>query len=285
MTGGTASGSAFLSPDGPLTGASTTVFWIFASATFLMVAASLGLAGREALRLGSTLPLVVFASAALWLPNEPFIDAALGFQYAVDAPATVFTLAGRVIPVSVLGVGAMFFLFTWFVYRMILSGTPTRRIVTVAVVAGVIDWPLEWLAIHYNVFEYYGDNPSRILGLPLTSMVQNCFVYVAMGSVLALCAPYMRGWRTLLFLPVIPGCYYTVALMCTWPAYLAFHAEWPTGVFVPLALIAGAMNAYIPLMLLRIATDRQRAGAAAGPGPAPGATAPSPAPPALPVGA
>lgn len=265
MTVGTGAGSAFLAPDGPLTGVSTTVFWIFASATFLMVAASVSLAAREALRLRSTLPLVVFASAALWLPNEPFIDSALGFQYAADAPATIFTLTGRVIPVSVLGVGAMFFLFTWVVYRMILSGTPTRRIVTVAVVAGVIDWPLEWLAIHFHVFEYYGDNPSRILGLPLTSMVQNCFVYVAMAAVLALCTPYMKGWRALLFLPVIPGCYYTVAFLCTWPAYLALHAELPTGVFLPLALVAAAMNMYIPLTLLQIATGRQRAIAATPP--------------------
>ncbi len=275
MTGGSASGSAFLAPDGPLTGSSTTVFWIFASATFLMVAASLGLAVREALRLRSVLPLVVFASAALWLPNEPFMDAALGFQYASDAPATMFTLAGRVIPVSVLGVGAMFFLFTWIVYRMILSGTPTRRIVTVAVAAGVIDWPLEWLAIHHNVFEYYGDNPSRIFGLPLTSMVQNCFLYVAMAAVLALCAPYMKGWRALLFLPVIPGCYYAVAFLCTWPAYLALHAGWPAGVFLPLALVAAAMNAYVPLTLLRIATDRHRAGNATPPATA--ASAPVPA--------
>jgi hypothetical protein len=248
--------SGFLDPSGPLTGASTTVFWIFAGATFLMVAASILVAGREALRLRSTLPLVLFASAALWLPNEPYLDALGGFQYAADAPATLFTLAGRPIPVSALGIGAMFFLFTWFIHRLILSGASDQRIVTVAVLAGLIDWPLEMLAIHYDVFEYYGHNPARVLGLPLTSMVQNCFLYVFMACVFTLAVPLLKGWRALLFLPVIPGCYFCVALLCTWPAYLAFHSEWPTAVFLPLALAAAAMNAYIPLAMLRLPAIR-----------------------------
>lgn len=251
--------AGFLDPPGPLTGASSTVFWIFAGATLLMVAGSVAVGVGETWRRRSILPLVVFLSATLWLPNEPFIDTVLGFQYASDAPATMFTLAGRVIPLSVLGVGAMFTMFTWFVFRLIESGATRGRIVLVCVVAGVIDWPLEWMAIHWNVFEYYGDNPSRILGLPLTSMVQNCFLYAFMGSVLALCAPYLTGWRALLFLPVIPGCYYTVALMCTWPHYVALHAGWPHGVFWPLTLVAAAANAFIPLALLTIVTDRRAA--------------------------
>lgn len=246
--------SGFLDPAGPLTGANTTVFWIFAAATFAMVAASVLIAARETWRMRSTLPLVVFLSAALWLPNEPFIDVVLGFQYASDAPATMYIEAGRPIPVSVLGVGAMFFIFTWLIYRLVQAGAPLSKIVGIAVVAGVIDWPLEMLAIHYNVFEYYGDNPSRILGLPLTSMVQNCFVYVFMAAVLVFCAPHMKGWRSLLFLPVIPGCYYAMALLCTWPAYLALHLEAEPVVFLPLAVVAAAMNAYIPIALLRFAT-------------------------------
>jgi hypothetical protein len=250
--GTSTSAAGFLNAVAPLTGSNTTVFWVFAGATFAMVAASILVAGRETVRLRSPLPLLLFASAALWLPNEPLIDTVLGFQYAADAPATLFTLMGRPVPVSALGIGAMFFLFTWFVYRLILRGVATRRIVLIAVLAGVIDWPLEMLAIHYNVFEYYGHNPSRILGLPLTSMVQNCFIYVLMASVFALCAPHLRGWRMLLFLPVIPGCYLGGALLCTWPAYLALHADWPTAAFLPLALLAAAMNAYVPLVLLRL---------------------------------
>jgi hypothetical protein len=254
--------SGFLDPPTPLTGASSTVFWIFASATMLMVAGSVAVALRETVRLRSALPLIVLVSATLWLPNEPFIDTVLGFQYASDAPATMFTLAGRVIPLSVLGVGAMFAMFTWFLFRLIEGGASRGRIVAVCVVAGVIDWPLEWMAIHWNVFEYYGDNPSRILGLPLTSMVQNCFLYIVMACVLVLAAPHLKGWRALLFLPVLPGCYYAVALLCTWPHYLALHAGWPDGVFWPLTLVAAAANAYIPLALLGIVTERRDAAAA-----------------------
>jgi hypothetical protein len=211
----------------------------------------------------------------LWLPNEPFIDTILGFQYAADAPATMFTLAGRELPITVLGVGAMFFIFTWLIYRLILAGASRTKVVAVAVVAGIIDWPLEWLAIHNHLFEYYGHNPSRILGLPLTSMVQNCFVYVFMASVLVLCAPHMKGWRALLFLPVIPGCYYADALLCTWPAYIALHAAWPAAVFIPLAIVAGAMNAYIPLSMLGFVS---RHVASAKLAPVAKRTAPAPAP-------
>jgi hypothetical protein len=250
--------SGFLDPSGPLTGADATVFWIFAGATFAMVGASVLIAAREAVRLRSWLPVVLFVSAALWLPNEPFIDAILGFQYASDAPAELYTLSGRVIPVSALGIGAMFFLFTWFVHRMIVAGESLGRIVAVCVVAGVIDWPLEILAIQYDVFEYYGDNPSRIFGLPFTSMVQNCFLYLFMASVFTLAAPHLKGWRALLFLPVIPGCYYAVALLCTWPAYLALHAEWQPAIFLPLAVVAAAMNAYVPIAMLRFTIEHRR---------------------------
>jgi len=251
--------SGFLDPAGPLTGSSTAFFWVFAAATMTMVAASVVIAAREAVRMRAVLPLVVFASGALWLPNEPFIDTILGFQYASDAPGTLFTLVGRPIPLTALGIGAMFFLFTWFIYRLVLSGRPLTTIVAVAVIAGVIDWPLEMLASHYNVMEYYGDNPSRIFGLPLTSMVQNCFLYVFMAAVLLLCAPHLKGWRALLLLPVLPGCYYAVALLCTWPAYVALHAGASTGLFLTLALVAAAMNVYIPITLLRIVTRRASA--------------------------
>ncbi|WP_158276767.1 hypothetical protein [Paraconexibacter algicola] len=251
--------SGFLDPAGPLTGSNDTVFWIFAGATFVMVAASVIIAIREAVTLRSHLPILLLVSATIWLPNEPFIDQILGFQYADDAPAELFTLAGRVIPVSALGIGAMFSLFTWFIHRMIVNGRSYRDIVVVAVVAGVIDWPLEIMAIQADVFHYYGDNPTRIFGLPLTSAVQNCFLYVFMASIFTLAAPYLRGWRSLLFLPVIPGCYYAVALLCTWPAYLALHAEWPTAVFLPLGLIAAAMNALIPLAMLRFTFDHRAA--------------------------
>jgi hypothetical protein len=61
----------------------------------------------------------------------------------------------------------------------------------------------------------------------------------------------MKGWRGLLFLPVIPGCYYAMALLCTWPAYLALHLQASTAVFLVLALASAAMNAYIPLALMR----------------------------------
>lgn len=251
--------SGFLDPGTPLTGSSSTVFWIFAGATMLMVVASVVIAVGETYRTRTILPLVVFASATIWLPNEPFIDTVLGFQYAADAPGTMYIEAGRPIPLSVLGVGAMFAIFTWVIYRMIVSGTPTSRIVTIAVVAGIIDWPLEWMAINNDVFEYYGDNASRIFGLPLTSMVQNCFLYIFMASVVALCAPYLKGWRALLFLPVIPGCYWTVAFMCTWPHYLALHTGAPAAVFWPATLISAFLNAAIPLALLGIVRERRPA--------------------------
>ena len=260
--------SGFLNLPGSLHG-NHTVFWLFSAATIGMVVVSVVLVAYETRRTRSLLPLVVFASAALWLPNEPFVDAILGFQYATNSPVVLFTLWHRVIPLEVIGVGAMFFIFPWAIYRMVLAGVSRAWIVGVMVVAGLIDWPLEWVAIHWHVIEYYGHNPSRILGLPLTSMVQNCFIYALMAAAVLLAAPDLKGWRALLFLPVIPGVYLGGAALCTWPAYLALHADWPTGVFIPLALISALMNAYIPLGLLSIAAQRSRTSVAEVPSDAP----------------
>lgn len=244
--------SGLLALPGPLHG-NPNVFWSFSAATIAIVVVSVALVAYETNRLRSPLPLVVFASAALWLPNEPFVDAILGFQYATNSPAVLFTLWHRVIPLEVIGVGAMFFIFPWAIYRMVLAGFPQARIVAIMLLAGVIDWTMEWPAIHWHVFEYYGHNPSRILGLPLTSMVQNCFIYALMAAAILLAAPYLRGWRSVLFLPVIPGIYLGGAVLCTWPAYLALHGGWPTAAFLPLAVLSAAINGYVPLAALRFA--------------------------------
>lgn len=243
----------FLDPPHPLA-TNTLAFWAFTGATMLMVVTSIVVAVVETYRLRSPLPAVTFLSAALWLPNEPFVDAILGFQYAKDSPVILFTLWGRVIPLEALGIGAMFFLFPWAIYRMTLRCIPIERIVAVCIVAGIIDWPLEWSAIHWHVFEYYGNNPSRVFGLPATSMAQNCFIYALMAAAILMADPHLRGWRTLLFIPVIPGVYLGGATLCTWPAYLALHANWPTSLFLVLAAVSTAMNVYIPMSVLAIAS-------------------------------
>ena len=249
--------SGFLDLPAPLSG-SHTVFWLFSGATMVLVAVSIALVVRETVRLRTALPVVVFLSAALWLPNEPYMDAILGFQYASNSPAVLFELSGRVIPLGALGIGAMFFIFPWTIYQMVLKQVSMNRIIAICIAAGVLDWIMEWSAIHWKVFEYYGNNPSRILGLPFTSMVQNCFIYALMAAAIILAAPYLKGWRASLFIPVIPGVYLGGATLCTWPAYLALHAAWPTGVFLILALGAAAMNAYIPITVLQIAADHQQ---------------------------
>lgn len=66
-------------PSGPAPRCRPSGLRIFSTATFLMVAGSVILAIRQAIRLRPMLPMVVLISATLWLPNEPFIDAFLGF--------------------------------------------------------------------------------------------------------------------------------------------------------------------------------------------------------------
>ena len=241
-------------PDAPNTlSANTTAFWAFSIATALMVVASVVVAVVETYKLRSPVPAVVFASAALWLPNEPVVDAIIGFHYAADSPIILFTLWGRAIPLGVLGVGAMFFLFPWAIYRLVIHRAPMVRIVAVCLAAGIIDWFMEWAAIHWQLFDYYGNNPLRVLGLPTTSMAQNCFIYALMAAAILVAAPRLQGWRALLFLPVMPGLYLGGAALCTWPAYLGVHTHWPTIVVVALAAVSTATNVYIPLSTLTIA--------------------------------
>ena len=83
-------------------------------------------------------------------------------------------------------------------------------------------------------------------------VVQNCFIYALMAASILVAAPHLRGWRYLAFIPVIPGLYLGGAALCTWPAYLALHAGWPTPVFLALAVLSAAMNVYLPLSALTI---------------------------------
>ena len=205
-----------------------------------MVVVAVAMAVVETRRLRTALPLVVFASATLWLPNEPFVDAILGFQYASRLPGRSCSSCGDAsmplevdrrrrdvlhLPVGDLPDGAA---------RGDDAAGSSRSASSPASSTGCMEWP----AIHWNVFEYYGDNPSRILGLPITSMVQNVLPLRVHGGRDPVRGAAPEGLARAAVPAGDPGLLpRRPRLLCTWPAYLALHAGWPTGVFLPLAIV------------------------------------------------
>jgi hypothetical protein len=234
---------------------------ITGAALTLLAIAVLALA-FETRRVRQALPLIVFLSAMTWLPFEAFVDIPMALWHAAGNPLIAMHVLDRPLPVYVEATGAAFFLGGYGIYRLILRGASLRSILAVAVALGVLDYVLEMTCSHFHIIEYYGHNPARVLGLPIYAMVQNVGVYIVQAWVILTLAPHIRGWRGLLFLPAMPSAYIAYAFGCTFPAYIVVQSSASAIVAWPAIVIATAMNAIVPIVILRsraVAELRERA--------------------------
>lgn len=241
-----------LSPPGPLV-TTSTAGWAFLIGCAAIMVVAIPYCAHLTLKTRTVLPLAVFLSAMTWLPFEGYMDTLMGVQYAGNQPAIAYHIFGRPVPLATAAAGGMFFLGGWFVYRLFLAGASIRTIMVWLIPYGLVDWLLEMVGSHYHVMGYY-NNDSLVLGLPVYSVVQNTFLYVVFGWMILVLAPYVKGWRAVLFLPVIPGAYFAYTLGCTWVAFMAVHTDAPPLVAWPAFTLATAMNLAVPLLLMNSRT-------------------------------
>lgn len=231
--------------------ADPTAAWTFLAGCGLIMVVAIPVCIAVTARTRSALPVAVFLSAMTWLPFEAFVDTPMGVQYASNNPAIAYTMFGRHIPLAVAATGGLFFLGGYGVYQLFLRGASIRKLTVLLIALGVVDWLIEMLGSQFHVMQYYGHNYSRIFGLPLYAVFQNALLYVLLGWMILVLAPHLKGWRALLFLPVMPGTYIAYCFGCTWPAYIAVQASAPPLAAWPAFLACVAMNIAVPIMLLK----------------------------------
>lgn len=234
--------------------------WVFTGFCAVLAVVVLGWSAWMAVRRRDGLPLTLMAGGAMCGLLEPSGDILGLTWHPSDTPLIAFTLLGRHIPAYVPIGEAMFFALGGYgAYRLFLQGRPVRSVVILMAAFSAFDAAMEMLATQFGVFTYYGDNPSRIFGLPLYALVQNGGLAIVIGWVALVIAPHLRGIRWLAAPLVVPGAFAAYVIACTWPVYLALNAQAPGAVVLPIAIGCAGLNFALPYVLLKTSVvDRFR---------------------------
>ncbi|WP_320668729.1 hypothetical protein [Patulibacter defluvii] len=258
-------------PLAPVLHADHTAALVMVIAAFAGVAAALVWALVKLVRGGETLPLVLLAAGVVAANMEPLGDHVGLIVYAPDVPWFDYWLMGRQMP-SFIAVGeASYIAFGgYYAYRMLANGRSVGRVVLIsAVLVGIPEILVEVGWHHWGIISYYGDNPTRILGVPLYSIVQNSTLLPVLGLVAFLGAEHLRGVQRLWLLIAVPAVTIGYIVGVSWPVYVAIQSSaaapivWAAALVTCAASIGGAWAA-----INYPAVRRLREAAAAGPAPA-----------------
>ncbi|MFI6367675.1 hypothetical protein ACIBG0_33555 [Nocardia sp. NPDC050630] len=158
--------------------------------------------------------------------------------YPPNSPLVIGEVLGRPMPFYlVLTYAAYFPLGFWACYQVLKKGPSTARTVGLWIAGGLVNCAVEITFTQTGAHVYYGDNPVRIFGLPLYSIIQNGAFPIMGGAVLLYAKKYLRGRRQLWLLAIYPLGFVGFAVIATWPMYVALNAE-PGPVWTWVAAIA-----------------------------------------------
>lgn len=276
-------------PLAPVLHADHTAALLFVIAIYAGFAATIIWALAKLIRDRERLPLVLVLAGVVAANMEPIGDHVGLIVYAPDVPWFDYWVMGRQMPSFILVGEASYIAFgSYYAYRMLAAGRSLGRIAFVsAVLLGIPEILVEVGWHHWGIISYYGDNPTRILGVPLYSIVQNSTLLPVLGVVAFLGARHLRGARQLWLVPAIPAVTIGYIVGVSWPVYEALQSSasalvvWPAALVVCALSIAGAWAALqLPAVRqLRDAGAHEAAAVApAGATPAPSAIAGSSVP-------
>lgn len=137
---------------------------------------------------------------------EFFIGPAGLLFYPTEGQIPFLQAAGRVLPLFV-ATGNGF----WYGPALILFGNivfkakSKKKIWLLFGAVFLVDLIMEAVGTSAGVFVYYGNQGIRILGFPLWWLIQNAALTVVIGWIIShLRKSYLKGWRVILIIPMIP---------------------------------------------------------------------------------
>jgi hypothetical protein len=208
-------------------------------------------AAVKLLRAREPLPLVLLVAGLIACNAEPVGDHVGQIVYAPNIPWFDYWVMGRQMPSFIfVGLAAYVACGGYYAYRFIADGRSLRDIAFVCVVlVGIPEIAMEMLWAHWHVIAYYGDNPTRILGVPLYSIVQNSTLLPVYGVAVFLGARYLKGPQILWMIVVMPAVTIGYIVGVSWPVYQAIGSSasapvvWLAALWVIAASIAASYAA------------------------------------------
>jgi hypothetical protein len=211
----------------PLMHADRAAAWAMIILLYAGFAAALLWAGYKLVRQRDVVPAILVIAGVAAANIEPLGDHVGLIEYAPNIPWFHYWVMGRRMP-SFIAVAecAYVALGSYYASRLIEGGRSLKSLAFIsAVLIGIPEIVMEVLWHHWGIIDYYGHNPSRILGIPLYSIVQNSTLLPFYGVVTYLCRRYLRGAQQLWLIPFIPTATIGYIVGVSWPVYLAIQSS------------------------------------------------------------
>lgn len=233
-------------PLAPVLHADHTAALIMVIVLYAGFAAALGWALVKLVRDHEVLPAILVVAGLAAANIEPLGDHVGLIVYAPNVPWFHYWVMGRKMP-SFIAVAecAYVALGSYYAGRLVADGRSLRQLAFIsAVLVGIPEIVLEILWHHWQIIAYYGHNPTRILGVPLYSIVQNSTLLPFFGVVTYLGTRYLHGAQRLWLVLFIPTATIGYIVGVSWPVYLAIQSSaagwivWITGLTVCVTSIA-----------------------------------------------
>ena len=198
-------------------------------------------------RHGDAVPLFVWLGSLPLTLGEPMLDHLGHLWWADNLPLT--TVHGYGLSVPLLNAFAYVFFIGmsgYFGYRMFLRGMTASQVWLLWLGFCALDFVLEVPGTAASVYDYYGRQPLEVWGFPLHWAWLNGTGMLAVGFLLYLMAPRLRGIQQALIM-LIPfygflGAYGMVA----WPAFLSLNYEMSSAAQVLVSL--GSLALALPVV-------------------------------------
>lgn len=264
-------------PLAPVLHADQTAALVMVIALYAGFATVVVWAAMKALRDRELLPGVLLVAGVIAANIEPLGDHVGLIVYAPDIPWFDYWVMGRQMPSFILVAETSYVAFgSYYAYRMIAAGRSLRDIALVsAVFVGIPEIAMELLWHHWQIIAYYGENPTRIGGIPLYSIVQNSTLLPVYGVTVYLAVRLLPGARILWLVLAVPAVTIGYIVGVSWPVYEAIQSSAPAPVvwLAALATIVASVGAtYAALQHPFVREARARARGAEDPAPAAGSS-------------
>lgn len=222
--------------------ANITAAWVLITLYAIASTGTLGYMVVESVRRRSLVPIAITLGIALAFPVEPITDVLGAIWYPSDLPLSP-ELMGWTLPfmawMAYPLMGPMYYLF----YRLFTDGAPMRKVgISFAALTLALPFSLDCLFVYLDLMEYFGDNPTKVFGLPLYAAVVNGTVMLVIGAVVSVVAPHLRGWHALWIAPLVGCGFIAYYVGMQWPVYVALQSEFPDGVIWLAAMITIAFS-------------------------------------------
>jgi hypothetical protein len=242
---------AWLEPPTELV-ANNSAGWAWTVTALVATAVSLILFSLLAWRERTLTWIYLLIGGAFCFLLEPVGDWLGATWYPYNSPWVFAEILDRPMPLYLLLTYASYFpLGFWLCYRILKRGPSMRDIIFLWVGGAVVNCLVEITFTQLGAHIYYGNNPVRVFGLPLYSIIQNGAFPILGGILLLYSRLYLRGLRELWLVVMIPLGFITFAVTATWPMYLALNLDVSTPFMWAAAAAAVTLNFGLSMAIFR----------------------------------